>query len=66
MILVGNKCDLQDERRVSYLEGADLAAECEVLFTEVSAKFGVNVHEMIERMGEQSHLMREGKEKGRR
>ena len=29
-----------------------LAAEYEVLFTEVSARYGVNVNEMIERMAQ--------------
>jgi GTPase SAR1 family protein len=48
ILLVGNKCDNEDERRVSYKEGSDLAAEIGVHFWEVSAKNDVNVRESYE------------------
>ena len=42
-ILIGNKCDLVDQREVSYLEAKDFAAEKGMLYVEVSAKDGTNV-----------------------
>ena len=42
-ILVGNKCDLDNERKVSYEEGMELAKHFEVPFLETSAKQSVNV-----------------------
>ena len=48
MVLVGNKCDLEDKRQVSYEEGKDLADKNELLFFESSAKDGINVDEIFE------------------
>ena len=42
-ILVGNKCDLEDQRQVSYLEAKDVAAKKGMQYIEVSAKDGTNV-----------------------
>lgn len=42
-ILVGNKCDLEESRKVSYEEGMELAKHYEIPFLETSAKNSVNV-----------------------
>ena len=47
MVLVGNKCDLEDKRQVSYDEGKELADRNEILFFEASAKDGTNVEEIF-------------------
>jgi GTPase SAR1 family protein len=41
--LVGNKCDLEENRKVSYEEGMELAKHYEIPFLETSAKNSVNV-----------------------
>ena len=47
MALVGNKCDLNDKRQVSYDEGKDLAERNDMMFFETSAKDGINVEEIF-------------------
>jgi len=42
VVLVGNKCDLQDQRQVKVQEGADLAKRWGCPFFEASAKTKVN------------------------
>jgi|EP00505_MAST-04D_sp_SCG-Rhode-Island_P004048 Ras-related protein Rab-8A len=42
-ILVGNKCDLEDERQVTFEEGTQMAAEYQIPFLEASAKDNINV-----------------------
>jgi GTPase KRas protein len=42
IVLVGNKCDLKNERQVSYEEGAALAQQWKCPFFETSAKIKVN------------------------
>mmetsp|Transcript_22385 Transcript_22385/g.29022 ORF Transcript_22385/g.29022 Transcript_22385/m.29022 type:complete len:245 (+) Transcript_22385:2-736(+) len=57
-IIVGNKCDLEHKREVSFEEGMQLAAEYGVQFIEASAKNDANVeksflaitHEVTERL----------------
>ena len=43
--LIGNKCDLEGKRAVSYEEGKTFAEENNLLFFETSAKDGTNIHE---------------------
>jgi len=43
VILIGNKCDLEEERKVSYEEGRSLAEEYGLRFFEVSAKTSENI-----------------------
>jgi GTPase KRas protein len=45
MIIVGNKCDLENERQVTQSEGRDLARSFSCNFMETSAKTRVNVEE---------------------
>jgi len=47
MILVGNKCDLEDERFVSKDQGQNLAREFNCAFMEASAKVKINVPEIF-------------------
>jgi len=53
MVLVGNKCDLTEQRQVSKVEGADLARNFGVPFFETSAKQRLHVDEAF------SELVRE-------
>ena len=46
-ILVGNKCDLANERQVSYEEGEKKASNYNIKFFESSAKEGTNVKEFF-------------------
>lgn len=47
MILVGNKCDLEDERVVSKDQGQHLAKQFNCAFMEASAKIKINVPEIF-------------------
>jgi len=53
-ILVGNKCDLEDEREIKFNQGKSLAQKWNVPFMETSAKDGRNVdevfHEVVRRI----------------
>lgn len=42
-ILVGNKCDMEESRKVSHEEGMELAKHYEIPFLETSAKNSINV-----------------------
>ena len=47
LVLIGNKVDLENEREVSYEEGADFAKKYEMFFFETSAKTGKNIDEVF-------------------
>ena len=46
LVLVGNKCDLEDERAVGKQQGESLAQSFGCTFLETSAKLEVNVNEV--------------------
>ena len=48
MVLVGNKSDLTEERKVSEEEGREFAEKNGLLFFETSAKTGENVKEVFQ------------------
>jgi len=50
MILVGNKCDLEDERVVGKDQGQGLAHQWNSAFLETSAKAKINVNEVCTRV----------------
>ena len=45
IVLIGNKIDLEEERKVSYEEGENFAKKYNLKFFECSAKEGTNVNE---------------------
>ena len=45
LVLVGNKCDLKEDRQVSVVEGQDLAISWGCPYFETSAKDNINVEE---------------------
>ena len=47
LVLVGNKCDLEDDRVVSRVTGQDLARKWKCTFLETSAKNQLNVNEIF-------------------
>ena len=48
IILLGNKCDLENQREVSYKEGEKYAEEHNFKFYETSAKDNINIIEVFE------------------
>ena len=47
MVLVGNKCDLEDERAVGQDQGRGMARTFNCTFLESSAKAKINVNEIF-------------------
>jgi len=69
MVLVGNKCDLQDQRVITTDQGEDLAKKFGCAFLEASAKTRVNVdqifHDLIRQINKLSPPPKnQGKKKG--
>uniref|UniRef100_A0AC35U807 Ras-related protein Rab-3 n=1 Tax=Rhabditophanes sp. KR3021 TaxID=114890 RepID=A0AC35U807_9BILA len=52
VVLVGNKCDMDDERVVSYERGRQLADQLGLEFFETSAKENINVKAVFEKLVE--------------
>ncbi|KAK1444776.1 hypothetical protein BgAZ_106820 [Babesia gibsoni] len=50
IVIVGNKTDLLDKRKVSYDEGEEEAGKLECLFCETSAKNGDNINDLFNTM----------------
>lgn len=48
MVLIGNKCDLESERQVATIEGANLAVKWGIPHLESSAKTRINVDEAFQ------------------
>ena len=46
LLVVGNKCDLEEKREVTREEGEMMAASIGATFLEVSAKTGENINEV--------------------
>ena len=49
-LLVGNKCDMEAERQVSFDEGQNMASELGVPFLETSAKNKINIDECFRKL----------------
>ena len=49
-ILIGNKCDLKDQREVSEEEGFEKAEKYKVTYYETSAKEGINIEKPIDEL----------------
>lgn len=52
IILVGNKCDLEDQRAVTRDEGQELAQKEGIIFMETSAKTGDGIEEIFRKAAE--------------
>lgn len=50
VVLVGNKCDMEDERVISFERGKQLADSLGLEFFETSAKENINVRAVFERL----------------
>ena len=46
-ILIGNKCDLEDKRKVTFQEGKDFADRNGMKFLETSAKTATKIEEIL-------------------
>ena len=55
MLLVGNKCDMSNDRAVTYAEGQELAKTLGVSFLETSAKADLNIKETFQKLADEVH-----------
>ncbi|XP_035855790.1 ras-related protein Rab-8B-like [Sander lucioperca] len=67
MMILGNKCDMNDQRQVSKEEGEELAIDYGIKFLETSAKGNINVEEEVVRLkqGERERKEVEENDEGR-
>ena len=63
-LLIGNKCDLEDKRKVSFQEGKDFAESNGMKFMETSAKTASKVQEAFELLTNEIIKASISKEKG--
>ena len=49
-ILIGNKCDMEDKRVISFRQGSEFANNNGLEYIETSAKENINIHEILEIM----------------
>lgn len=52
LMLIGNKCDLEDKRQVQTVEGEDLAKRLGLVFVETSAKSSRNIDQAFTTLSE--------------
>lgn len=57
MVLVGNKCDLEDERVVGKELGKSLANQFNCAFMETSAKAKISVNDVSSNLENVNHLV---------
>ena len=57
-VMVGNKIDLEDERKISKKEGEDLAAQYQMKYFEASAKQNINITPFFETLMTQVYKKR--------
>lgn len=64
-LLVGNKSDLEEQRKVTYDEGVELAKKFDIPFLEVSAKNAIHIDDTFTTMATeiQSRFLQEKKKK---
>ena len=62
-MLVGNKCDLTEGRKVSYKEGAEFAEKENMMFFETSAKAKINIEETFMELTKKMHELLPKEEK---
>ncbi len=55
VVLAGNKADLESERKISTEDGIQMAKKHNIPFFECSAKTGVNVQELFQKIGGNIH-----------
>ena len=63
-LLIGNKCDLEDKRKVTFQEGKDFAESNGMKFMETSAKTASKVQEAFELLTNEIIKANLNKEKG--
>jgi len=58
LVVLGNKCDLKEQRQVPYDDGKSYADEVNAIFMETSAKTGENIEEVFFEIGKYYILLK--------